>query len=58
MAKISAWWGVTLGADFGYLMLGITQTLWASGVWLSENDVLHLGPIARMIYPPRVRDAA
>ncbi len=56
-----AWLALTLGVYFGYLMLGFTQTLWGSGVWFSENDVLHLGLIVWMIYlarvvAPRVRD--
>ena len=43
LALLGAWaWLVsTLGAYFVYLMLGITQTLWARGVWFSENDVLY-----------------
>jgi hypothetical protein len=58
-----AWLALTLGAYFLYLMLGITQTLWARGVWFSENDILHIGLIVWMIYlarvvAPRVRDAA
>ena len=64
LALLGAWvWLVlTLGAYFGYLMAGITQTLWARGVWFSENDVLHIGLIVWMIYlawvvAPRVRDA-
>ena len=58
-----AWLALTLAAYFGYLMAGITQILWARGVWFSENDVLHIGLIVWMIYlarvvAPRVRDAA
>ena len=57
-----AWLALTLGAYFLYLMLGITQTLWARGVWFSENDILHIGLIVWMVYlvgvvAPRVRDA-
>ena len=57
-----AWLALTLAAYFGYLMSGITQTLWARGVWFSENDVLHIGLIVWMIYlarvvAPRMRDA-
>ena len=65
LALLGAWtWlALTLGAYFLYLMLGITQTLWATGFWFSENDVLHIGLIVWMIYlalvvAPRVRDAA
>jgi hypothetical protein len=64
LALLVAWtWLVlTLGSYFLYLMLGITQTLWARGTWFSENDVLHLGLIIWMIYlarvvAPRVADA-
>lgn len=57
-----AWLVLTLGAYFLYLMSGITQTLWARGIWFSENDVLHIGLIVWMVYlarvvAPRVVDA-
>ena len=57
-----AWLALTLGGYFVYLLLGITQTLWARGVWFSENDVLHIGLIVWMIYlarvvAPRMEDA-
>ena len=56
LALLGAWtWlALTLGAYFLYLMLGITQTLWARGIWFSENDVLHIGLIVWMIYLARV----
>jgi hypothetical protein len=64
LALLGAWvWLLlTLAAYFGYLMLGLTQTLWARGVWFSENDVLHIGLIVWIIYlarvvAPRVVDA-
>jgi hypothetical protein len=58
-----AWLALTLAAYFVYLMSGTTQTLWARGLWFSENDVLHIGLIVWMIYlarivAPRVVDAA
>ncbi len=58
-----AWLALTIGAYFVYLMLGVTSTLWARGIWFSENDVLHIGLIVWMIYlarvvAPRVWDAA
>jgi hypothetical protein len=58
-----AWLALTLGAYFIYLMLGFAQTLWARGIWFSENDVLHIGLIIWMIYlarvvAPQVKDAA
>ena len=39
-------------AYFVYYALGITQTLWddGNGVYFSENDVLHVGMIAWLIY--------
>ncbi len=39
-------------AYFAYYALGITQTLWAdgSGFYFSENDVLHIGMIAWLVY--------
>ena len=56
LALLGAWtWlALTLGGYFLYLMLGITQTLWARGIWFSENDVLHIGLIVWMIYLARV----
>ncbi len=56
LALLGAWtWlAITLGAYFLYLMLGITQSLWARGIWFSENNVLHIGLIVWMIYLVRV----
>jgi len=49
---LGTWAGLalTIAAYFIYLISGLTQRLWSQGLWFSENDVLHLGLIAWMIY--------
>jgi hypothetical protein len=51
-ALLVIWAGLalTIAAYFVYLISGLTQRLWSRGHWFSENDVLHLGLIAWMIY--------
>lgn len=56
------WLGLTISAYFAYLQLGFSETLWESGLWFSENDVLHIGLISWMLYiaislAKRVHDA-
>lgn len=56
------WLGVTIAAYFLYLISGNTASLWAKGLWFSENDVLHIGLIIWMLYiafalAPQVKDS-
>jgi hypothetical protein len=44
------WLVITIGAYFLYYLSGLTQMLWARGVWFSENDVLHISLVLWMIY--------
>jgi hypothetical protein len=53
--------GLVILAYFIYFTSGNTATLWARGIWFSENDVLHIGLILWMSYiafllAPRVKD--
>jgi len=53
--------GVVIAAYFLYFVSGNTASLWARGIWFSENDVLHIGLIFWMLYiafllAPRVKD--
>lgn len=55
------WLGLTVGAYYLYLVLGVTQDLRTTGIWFSENDVLHVGLIAWMlliavVVAPRLSD--
>ncbi len=63
LALLGAWlWlGITIAAYFLYLISDNTAALWKNGLWFSENDVLHIGLIAWMLYiafvlAPRVKD--
>jgi hypothetical protein len=53
--------GIIIVAYFVYFTSGITASLWARGIWFSENDILHIGLILWMLYiafllGPRVKD--
>jgi len=52
LAYIGAWlWlAVTVAAYFIAYSAGLTQILWAKGIWFSENDVLHIFLIVWMLY--------
>jgi hypothetical protein len=63
LVLVRAWLGLglTVGAYYLYLVLGVTQALWARGIWFSENDVLHVGLMILMLFialvvAPRLRD--
>lgn len=46
----TTWFGVSLVlvqvAYLVYIALGITESRWASGIYFSANDVLHVGMLA------------
>jgi len=52
LVLLGAWsiWLCTKMAYWIYKRQGITEQLWAKGVWFSENDVLHVFMIFWMIY--------
>jgi hypothetical protein len=55
------WLGLAVGAYDLYLVLDVTQALRTRGIWFSENDVLHVGPIVWMLFiaivvAPRLSD--
>jgi hypothetical protein len=56
LALLGTWLGLSLalGMHFLYRALDVTRVLWEHGIWFSENDVLHVGLIAWMIYVARI----
>ena len=52
LALVGTWTGLalTLGVYLLYLRLQVAPALWARGIWFTENDILHLGLIAWMLY--------
>ena len=44
------WLILTIAAYFLYYVLGISEALWARGIWFTENDVLHKFLIVWMVY--------
>jgi hypothetical protein len=64
LALIGVWiiLALTNAMYFVYMLLGVTQTLWAQGFWFSENDVLHVLMMGWVLYiglvvSPKVADA-
>ena len=42
---------IGVGVAYGtYLSSGLTQQLWETRIWFTENDVLHLGMIGWVYY--------
>jgi len=41
---------LVIGAYLLAQVLGITQVLWARGIWFTENDVLHVGMILWILH--------
>ena len=55
------WLILTIAVYFLYYVLGVSETLWARGIWFTENDVLHIFLIVWMVYiglavAPNVKD--
>lgn len=66
-AALLGGWAVLFATNalyYGYLLAGVTETLWrgGQGIYFSENDVLHVGMIGYVLYlhlvvAPHIRDA-
>ena len=52
LALLGVWiiLAMTNAIYFAYMLLGITQALWAQGFWFSENDVLHVLMMGWVLY--------
>jgi hypothetical protein len=52
LALLGVWiiLAMTNAIYFSYMLLGVTQTLWAQGYWFSENDVLHVLMMGWVLY--------
>lgn len=52
LALLGGWilLAMTNAIYFAYMLLGVTQALWARGIWFSENDVLHVLMMGWVLY--------
>jgi hypothetical protein len=53
MMKLSGAWFIlltTIALYYFFMTFNMTQALWNKGLWLSDNDVLHVGMTLWILY--------